>query len=62
MVSLLSKYGHKAGTKSTRLNLLKFSQTLYFRPELIESYLEQLKLPGFDKKYNLHFFNKFNKL
>lgn len=58
MLWLLSKYGHKAGAKSTRLILFKFSQTLYFRPELIESYLEQLKLPRFDKKYNLYFFNK----
>lgn len=58
LLLLLSKYGHKAGAKSTRLSLFKFSQNLYFRPELIESYLEQLKLPRFYKKYNLRFFNK----
>lgn len=58
MLALLSKYGRKAGAKSTRLILFKFSQNLYFRSELIESYLEQLKLPRFDKKYNLNFFSK----
>lgn len=58
MLALLSKYGARLVPNLQDWFSSNFLKTFILGQNWFESYLEQLKLPRFDKKYNLHFFSK----